>query len=250
MVALGLAALVVGDESIYESQLRSRAEAPAHRAAFGLPLLSSVPAGDVMTPPRLALPGQLPLEEANDLLRDRRLPGAPVVEDDGRFVGVLRLLEETELSGSVRARAAADRTYPSVRSDQGLDDALDALVSAGIRWVPVVDGESLVGIIAMTEVIAGYQRAMRRSLRLLGDVRAGSALLEVAVSPGSAFAGETVATAPWPRGTFALSIDRQSLLISPTPDTPLQVGDVIVAVVPCGAETELRRRLGSPEGPA
>ncbi|HZA77560.1 MAG TPA: hypothetical protein VE623_14350 [Acidimicrobiales bacterium] len=43
MVALGLATLIVGNDTIYQSQLRSRADAPAHRAAFGLPLLSSVP---------------------------------------------------------------------------------------------------------------------------------------------------------------------------------------------------------------
>src|SRR3954463_3588050 len=58
IVAIGLATLVVGDDSIYESQLRSRAAAPAHRAAFGLPMLSSVLAGDVMSKPRLVLPSE------------------------------------------------------------------------------------------------------------------------------------------------------------------------------------------------
>ena len=71
MVAIGLAALVVGNDSIYESQLRSRAESPAHRAAFGLPLLSAVKAADVMCPPRLALAELSPLEDA------RRSPREP-----------------------------------------------------------------------------------------------------------------------------------------------------------------------------
>src|SRR5437763_14237228 len=48
MIAIGLATLVVGDDSIYESQLRSRADSPAHRAAFGLPQLGSVIVADVM----------------------------------------------------------------------------------------------------------------------------------------------------------------------------------------------------------
>jgi H+/Cl- antiporter ClcA len=39
MIAIGLATVVVRDDSIYESQLRSRADAPGHRARFGLPLL-------------------------------------------------------------------------------------------------------------------------------------------------------------------------------------------------------------------
>src|SRR5258708_40085691 len=55
MVAIGLATLVVGDDTIYESQLPSRADAPAHRASVGLPLLSAVTIADVMTPPQLLL---------------------------------------------------------------------------------------------------------------------------------------------------------------------------------------------------
>ena len=55
MVAIGLATLMVGDDTIYESQLRSRADAPAHRAAVGMPLLSAVSIADVMTPPVLLI---------------------------------------------------------------------------------------------------------------------------------------------------------------------------------------------------
>jgi len=69
------------------------------------------------------------------------------------------------------------------------------------------------------------------------------------VSETSPFAGATVAAAPWPRGSFALSIDRRSQLITPRPDTPLQAGDVVVAVVPTDAEPELRRRLDGTTSP-
>jgi len=245
MVAIGLAALVVGDDSIYESQLRSRADAPAHRAAFGLPLLSSVMVGDVMTAPRLVLRADTPLDDARHLLEAQGLPGGPVVCSDGKFVGVLSLNPALQPDGST-AEVVADRSYPTVPPDQGLDFALDAMVSAGVGWIPVVDGSKLAGIVAMNEVIGGYQRALRRSLRLLADVGGGSVLVEAAVSEASPFAGATVASAPWPPGSFALSIDRRSQLITPRPDTPLRAGDVVVAVVPAAAESELRRRLDAP----
>ena len=74
MVAIGLATLVVGDDTIYQSQLRSRADAPAHRAAFGLPLLSSVTVADLLTSPRLVLPADTPAGEASRLLADQGLP--------------------------------------------------------------------------------------------------------------------------------------------------------------------------------
>jgi hypothetical protein len=63
--------------------------------------------------------------------------------------------------------AIADGSHPTVPSDQGLDSALDVMVSAGVAWVPVTDpGRHVVGIVAMNEVIAAHQSALRRSLRL------------------------------------------------------------------------------------
>jgi Trk K+ transport system NAD-binding subunit len=108
----------------------------------------------------------------------------------------------------------------------------------------VVDGRSrVVGIVALNQVIAGYQQALRRSLHQLADVRGSSVLVEAPVGEASAFGGTTVASAPWPRGTVVLSIDRHSQLIAPQPETPLHAGDVIVAVAPATAEAELRRLL-------
>jgi CBS-domain-containing membrane protein len=180
--------------------------------------------------------------EASRLLSAHKLRGAPVVAGDGEFVGVLSA-DGSQPEVNLTAQAVADRTYPTVPSGEGLDFALDVIVSADAGWVPVLDGSRVVGIIAMNEVIGGYQHALRRSLRLLADVTGGSVLVEAPVGEASAFAGTTVATAPWPRGSVALSIDRRSQLIAPRPETELLTGDVVMAVVPAASEAELRRRL-------
>src|SRR5512146_2821141 len=44
MLAIGIATLVVGDRSMYASQLRSRADSPAHRFRFALPVMASIAA--------------------------------------------------------------------------------------------------------------------------------------------------------------------------------------------------------------
>ena len=122
--------------------------------------------------------------------------------------------------------------------------ALDVMVSAGTSWVPVVDGNKVVGVVAMDEIIAGYQRALRRSLRLLaGTSGGGSVLVEAPVAVNSPFAGTTIATAPWSPGSFVLSIDRDGLLIAPRPETEIQPGDVVAAVVRADGEADLRQRL-------
>jgi CBS domain-containing protein len=247
IVAIGLATLVVGDESIYESQLRSRADAPAHRATFGLPMLNSVLAAEVMSKPRLLLPSETVAQVARRRLDDERLAGAPVVKGDGTFVGVL-------LSSAVNGQATdagtlADHTYPTIAFDQGLDAAVEMMASAGADWVPVIENDRVVGIVGMHEVIDGYQANLRRSLRRLAELNGSTVLVEAPVGERSPFAGTTVASAPWPPGTFALSIDRRSHLIVPRGETVLQCGDVIAAVVPADAEGELRTRLDGDHEP-
>ena len=246
MVAIGLATLMVGDDTIYESQLRSRADAPAHRAAVGLPLLSAVSIADVMTPPVLILAAATSQTEAHQLLVTNHLVGAAVVGDDGNLVGVMSSGAIVP-DGDTNAGTAADRDYPTVTPDQGLDVALDVMVSAGYAWLPVIEGHKVVGVVAMNEIITGYQRALRRSLRLLSGANGSSVLVEAPVADTSVFVGTTVATAPWPTGSFLLSIDRHSQLIPPRPETELQPGDIVAAVVRADGEAELRNRLaGNP----
>jgi CBS domain-containing protein len=235
----------LGNDTIYQSQLRSRAAAPApaYRAALGLPLLSSVPVTDAMANPSLTLRVDTPASDAARLLDAKNLPGAPVVADNGELVGVVSA-NGSKPTADASSQDVIDRSYPSVPADRGMDFALDAMVSAGVDWVPVVDDRSrVVGIVAMNQVIAGYQRALRRSLHQLADVRGSSVLVEAPIGETSPFAGTTVASAPWPRGTVVLSIDRHSQLITPQPQTSLHAGDVKVAVAPAATETALRQGL-------
>ena len=248
MVALGLAAVVVGNDTIYESQLRSRADAPAHRAAFGLPLLSTMRVIDAMRPPRLVVRGDSSVGEVRAQLLDRALSGTPVVDPADRYVGVFRQQDGAKDAGDVAA--ASDTSYPTVWGDATLDTALDAMVSSGVHWVPVIEHGRVAGIIGMSEVIEAYQGGLRRSLRLLTGTMGKASLVEMTVGAGSRFNGATVADAPWPSGAVALSIDRQSQLLAPRADTVLWAGDVVVAVVPSDSEERLRLDLegaGAPD---
>ena len=57
MVAVGISWLIVrrNDDTIYRSQLKSRADAPAQRILAGLPLLGAIPTTRAMVTPRLVL---------------------------------------------------------------------------------------------------------------------------------------------------------------------------------------------------
>lgn len=99
MVAIALSTLLVGDTTIYTSQLPNRAASPAHRLRFSFPLLSSLLVRDAMT----VIPaGQAPptadgvepldpdesLDSALEKLVESGSAAAPVV-DEGKVVGHL-----------------------------------------------------------------------------------------------------------------------------------------------------------------
>ena len=114
-----------------------------------------------------------PTHRSSDALRllvEAHRPGAPVVDDDRRISSACCLADTPTQRRQRAPAAAADRDLPDRPSDRGLDFALDAIVSAGVGWVPVIEDQRVVGIVAMKEIIAGYQRALRRSLHLLADV--------------------------------------------------------------------------------
>ena len=55
MIAIGIATVVVGERTIYRSQLPTRAESPAHQFRFALPLMASITAADAARAPKLVL---------------------------------------------------------------------------------------------------------------------------------------------------------------------------------------------------
>jgi H+/Cl- antiporter ClcA len=87
MVTVGLASAFVGDETIYESQIRNRTESPAHRLRFGMPLLAALPVEEAMRPARLALEEDTPGRDAHEQLVGLGLADAPVVDARGTFRG-------------------------------------------------------------------------------------------------------------------------------------------------------------------
>ena len=132
MLAIGVAAVVVRQDTIYESQIRSRAEAPGHRARFGLPLLGSTPAREVMRRPRLVLDSHVSLAQGRQMMATAGVEHAPVVEGE-RFAGVVR---RTVDDGPPTVGEAVDSEFPTVSADAHLDAALDAMLSAGVGWPP------------------------------------------------------------------------------------------------------------------
>lgn len=141
---------------------------------------------DVMTTDVITAREDTSFKELARLMREHRLSGLPVVDERFHLVGIvteadLLLAEEGEPKlrsdyvgwyvhpkrlAALRARAAEVRATDimtrhvvAVRSDDTIHDAAKVLLDAGVRRLPVVDDDRLVGIVSRRDLLRPYQRA-------------------------------------------------------------------------------------------
>lgn len=250
MLALALATLVVGDMSIYSAQPRTRADSPAHRASFGLPLASTIPVTDVMAAPRLLLRAATSGEDGLRALVDAGVPGAPVVDSSGAFIGSVHtpvLADRIADGWSDTVGRAADPEAVTVSAEAGLDAALEALATSKGDWVPVLDpGLHVVGIVGTSDLVRGYRLSLRASMRRLGRAAKGSVFVEQVVAEGAPAAGRTLADLGLPAHTVVVAVLRRGNLLFADADTELLAGDTVSVFARVGMQADLERLLSTP----
>ncbi len=254
MVAVALAVLVVGDTTLYTSQLRNRAALPAHRLAFGLPMAAAVGVRSVMAPPRVVLDAAMPAPAAAAQLAAAGVPGAPVVTAGGQFVGTVSLPALRALSDrgpTVTVNRLADAEAMTLSLEATLDDAVDAVVTSRSGWAPVLDSAmGVVGVVAVSDLVRGYRLGLRDATRRLARSASGTALVEREVRAGSPADGATLRELSLPHPTIVLSVLRGPELIFADGDTALRAGDRLSVLAGPDAGPTLDRAFGDGDPPS
>lgn len=158
MFATSIAYLLTGNVTIYENQVRSRAESPAHRGEFTIPLVQAITVGQAMQHEVITASPDQGIEEAEAVLKDFGIRGMPVI-DDGKLAGIFTFSDA--LAGlrygkkTVREAMTSDLVvaYPA----DSLHTALQRMTRAGISRLPVVERERpdrLIGILSMKDMSA------------------------------------------------------------------------------------------------
>lgn len=249
MVAVGLAYLIVrrAGRTIYVSQLRNREEAQAARLRLGLPLLARVPVGEAMVTPRLVLDADTPLADAAVALERAKVPGAPVTDRDGRFVGIAAatsVASRLEAGHDQPVASVADPTAPTLTSSATLDQVVDALPQ-GQPWLPVLDDERRVhGIIAFSDVVRGYRRAVRADASRLARVASNASIYEHRIAPDAPAVGATIADAGLPDGTIVVSVLRGDTVHYDVGHLVLQPEDVLTVLARPQTDDAITELLG------
>jgi CIC family chloride channel protein len=249
MIAVGIATLIVrrSDTTIYRSQLRTRNDSPAHRLQFGLPLLSNVTVAEVMAPIRVALRAEHSVSEGLLQLREAGIPGGPVVDAGGVFLGAATLAQ-VENAAKVEPDMAIGRlvdvTAPTVQTSAALDIALEALGTTPEPWVTVTDsGDHAVGIFTSSRLIIGYRRALAVNTERLSKLAGNAVPVELHVGAGAEATGLAIRDAALPAGTIVVTVERKGALLFADGDTMLESGDRVSALVMPDEVSKLREKI-------
>jgi CBS-domain-containing membrane protein len=134
-------------------------------------MMSGVRAADFMTTDVVTTTPQSSVQEATRQLLDRRIAALPVVDDEGRLLGIVSELDllRQRVPGDPRAHlfpqdepaAPAPRTVEQVMTTEvyALPDSADEsafaslMTESGVKSVPVVRGAHLVGIVGRRDLL-------------------------------------------------------------------------------------------------
>jgi CIC family chloride channel protein len=251
MVAVGLATLIVRrtDDTIYRSQVESRADSPAHRILAGLPLLASMRASQAMAPPLCVVSLDSAPGAARRQLEAKGVDSAPVVDDDQHYVGIVHLesIRDTSESGARTVSDSVDSTFSSVRADAHLDVVLETVTSTPQTWAPVVDAERHVsGTIAMSDIVRGYTSVLRSNLRQMSGLGGSSGMSEVVVEQRSPLVATALRSGAIPKGVLVTAIERDREVVQPTGDTVIEAGDRVMFLGTADDTDSLSRLASSP----
>jgi CIC family chloride channel protein len=250
MVAVALATLLVGDTTIYPSQVPTRADSNAHRHRFAFPLLSALPAARAVSP-LPAVPSTLPAAEVLAILEAAAATKAVVLGPDGTLAGDVTLESLRVAAGEHPGEPVsrwAQKIPAMVPGDMPLDEALDLLTATERRWLPVVDPDDnnrVLGAFDAAALTRSYRRAVSSQVRPLSPVDENLGTLELQLPASSPLAGVPLADAAMPAGVRILTLERDGRVIVPDGRTTLEAGDLLTVALPAaGRGRALSQILG------
>jgi CIC family chloride channel protein len=167
MIVSIISYLLLGETSLYEKQLSTRIDSPAHVGDFAVDILDHLSVKEALPPDRKVetIPEGMQFEEILQLIVHSNQNNFPVVDNDSRLKGILsltdirRVMLEKELHKLVIAQDIAVEEVLTVTLEDDLNTALKKMTAAEIRELPVVsreDSRKVISMLSRKDIIRTY----------------------------------------------------------------------------------------------
>jgi CIC family chloride channel protein len=245
MIAVGVSTALVGDNTIYRSQLPNRASSPAHRVHFAFPLLSSLLVRDAMRPPRTPIRATASIQDGLAVLAEQAAMVLCVVNERRQYAGVVTRAQLERTPQPNRATTDIQSLLPSVIEPlspmQSLDDALEQLADCGVQWLPVVVNNDVIGGLGVRDAVGTYKATLPRSTRRTRALPEDTSMFEVRLRADSPVIGRSLKDAGFPGRLLVAAIRRDGETVFPSANTRLEAGDVLTVLAEPAQEAGLKQ---------
>ncbi len=255
MIAVGIATIIVGQATIYQSQLPTRADSPAHRLQLSFPLLSTLAIRQAMTPLTFHFLPLQTIAEAEQLLAERQESGAPVVDIHNNLLGILTQADIQRIPLEERpqrlVQAVMTRDVLTAYPDATLDEALELLTSHRVSWMPIIDVEAaadsqrVIGILNAADIVHAYRATLAKDDRRMRGLVVGTVMIETKAEAATPLVERPLREAHLPPECLVISIRRREELLFPRGSTIILPGDMVTFLVSPQGETALHEYLAT-----
>jgi CIC family chloride channel protein len=160
--------------TLYEKQVPSRLESPAHRGDFIVDLLEGIFVRDVPLKQRRTVPESMSLADILQLLPETRQNYFPVVDANDRLVGIFSTddvrsyLYNQSIWQLAVARDIMTTNIVSVAPEDDLNTAMRRFTELNLDELPVLaaEGRKLLGMLRRKDGIAVYNRCLMEHKRI------------------------------------------------------------------------------------
>ncbi len=171
MIAVSISYVLVGRNTMYESQVESPAMSPAHRYEYLQPLLAQLKVKDAMRTDVVPVRSDDRLEQIEERITSDHITSLPVIDSlSGQLAGIISRedLLRNETRNGLRVGDIMSTNVIATTADESLDTVMQLLSQHDIASLPVLASSGsksrLVGMVGRRDVMRLYTRAARNLL--------------------------------------------------------------------------------------
>ncbi len=173
MIVTSLSYLLLGGTTLYEKQVATRVDSPAHVGDFAVDIMDHLRVRDAIAADRIVetIPEGMAFDEILLLMKGSNQQDFPVVNAKGTLTGIISMTDlrqamaETQLHGLLVAKDITDGGVATVTMEDSLNTALQLMASLDVRELPVVSREHpdrITSLISRKDVVIAYHAEMER----------------------------------------------------------------------------------------
>ena len=163
MVSVVVAYVMTGNNYyIYEKQVNTRADSPAHRAEYTVPLLDKIRIVDAMVTNPLTVNPETYIRDLADLMKSNGVDAVPVLES-GKLAGMITTRDMARIPedkwSKIQVREVMSKQILAGYPEEPLSEALSRMAKNRISHLPIVGQnypDRLIGLLAVHNIAATY----------------------------------------------------------------------------------------------